>query len=212
MRRLFLALGGVLALLVSSCGSTGDHHSTAPATGTLPPPAATSDPAATTTTIPDTSVVPAMITVAYVDAVLGKLDEVFGNALRTAAASHALTPQAALDLRAIFTAQQFQVEVRIIGRTVSLKQSGLQTPPGDQVITVEHIVSATPSCIFLTARTNFSAVDVTTVPILHVLDYYMLTRKRPNGDPQHINSTPWVIAGSLMTSDSETVPDRCHTA
>jgi alkylhydroperoxidase family enzyme len=187
MRRRILAVGGMV-LLLAACGS--GHHVAAPTTTTAPSPPTTAD------VNPD--VVPPVITTAYLDAVLRVLDHLYGNATRSELHSRRLTAATLAYLRAIYRDPQYSDEVSIFSGAVggaSLDQ--LRTDPGDRVLTVASILTASPSCAQMRVTTNYAAVDVHPTPA--AAGYIELESKLTKDDPGALNSTAWAISYEKTT-------------
>jgi hypothetical protein len=208
MRRTRLVFGVVAALLLAGCGSSA-HHDAAPTTS--PPVATTTAPTTaapttvaptttppttvaptTTTTVPNPDVVPAVITAAYVNAVFKVLDHVYGNVVRTMADTANIPPQATADLRAIYADPQFGTELKIFSLELDQKPTDLREPPGDEITTVQQIISSSASCIYIKTRTNYSPV-LTNPPVSKGSEYYGLETKPTGIDPENLNATDWAI-------------------
>jgi hypothetical protein len=186
------------------------------ATGSTPAPTTTSASSPTsastttsTTTTPaiNTSVVPRVITVAYVDAVLAKLDAISGNALRNMVSAGHVTSQAVDDLYSIYTQNLAPTAIAALG---SLRKSGfhnLRTHPGNQRTTVLSVLNSSPECIFVKVVVNYSSVDITP-PKPPYAQYEGLTRRGPlnarEGDP-----TQCAIFYDNVLLRPGTVSDQC---
>jgi len=156
-------------------------------------------------------VVPAHITVAYVNAVFAKLDAVLGNAVREIIRTRELPVQAEFQLAAIYTFEQLKIELRIISESIHKDLSNVRTVPGDLVVRTMSIVSASPHCIFVRATTDFASVDkASKVSKENLVDgYYGLSRKTLSQDPEHLNPTPWAISATEVVGRGQLPTDPC---
>lgn len=193
MRRLVALSIGCLAVMSGCSGAR--HHVVLP----------------TTTTLPDPDVVPAVITPAYVDAVFVALNHVYGNASRTLRADHAVTPAARADLRAIFGDPAYGAQLQAAQQAVDQGViNNIRPNAGDLVTTVTRLVTALPTCIFVEATTNFSAVQVKPTPT-PASEFFQFAPKQARNDPEHINPTPWEIAVDDAYLKPTTVRTTCPT-
>ena len=131
------------------------------ATGSTPAPTTTSASTTTsTTTTPaiNTSVVPRVITVAYVDAVLAKLDAIRGDALRSAVAAGRVTTSAIHDYYAAFSPTLANQVINGISDAALHHFPYIKRHPGNQRTVVIRLLIATSSCIFMLVNINNTAV------------------------------------------------------
>ena len=155
-------------------------------------PSATVATAPATTTTTDPYAVPAVIDAAYVDRVLQGLDKAYGETTRLIVSSRALVPIATGQLRALFGSNsalqseftRFQLEERT-------QFDGYKGPPGDQKTTVEQVITGTPTCIFLRARRDYSAVYG--IPGPSHLTWIELRPLDLSRDPDRYNPTRWAF-------------------
>jgi hypothetical protein len=218
MRRTRLVIGMAAVLLLAGCESS-PHHAAAPTTTTAPPVVttpATTDPTTTTsttvaptTTVPNPDVVPAVITPAYVNAVFKVLDHVLGNSLRLDLATTDVPPQSLSDLRAVFNDPLYTEEKKIAIDEFTTDLSNVRMPPGDDVNTVVHLISMSPTCIFVETALNVSNVVYKVPP--PGFDYYELQLKQAGDDPAGLNSTPWALSYELFFRGTPPAnePDQC---
>ncbi|HWE54489.1 MAG TPA: hypothetical protein VG435_03210 [Acidimicrobiales bacterium] len=194
MRRLNLALVGVMMLVAGGC-SSGGHSRAVPTTTTQPAG-------------PNPDVVPAVITPAYVNAVFAVLEHVDGNASRTLIESKSVTPQVIADIRAIYNDPLYSQEIRIAQQSRSTSSADLLHPVGDVRITVRAILSESPTCIFVETNSDYSAVLVKPeTPAAS--EYWMLRLKQPGADPSRLNSTPWALSFNADFLTPTTIPNQC---
>jgi hypothetical protein len=191
MRRV-IAAGVLVAAMAGGC-SSGSHHVTSPST--------------TAAVNPD--VVPAVITPAYVDSVFVVLNHVAGNATRALVSSHTVSPQVVMDLRSIFNDPLFKDQ--LTSARSALTTGGLSNvmqDPGDSVTTVNELVSASPTCLFVEVSSDFSAVDISP-PRIPAVDYLELQQKQARDDPGHLNRTPWAISSERVSATPTAVSSPC---
>ncbi|MST31469.1 hypothetical protein GHK86_01810 [Acidimicrobiaceae bacterium USS-CC1] len=154
-----------------------------------------------------TSVVPPVITVAYVDAVFAKLDAVYGNALRSMAASRLVTQGAIGDVYAIFTQRLAPTAIQALGSLKASNFRNLRADPGDQHTHVDKLLFASNRCIFARVTVDYSGVDVHAPPPPFA-QYEALTSREPinvrEGDP-----TAWAIFYDNVLLKRQDVRDPC---
>jgi hypothetical protein len=200
MKRIYIALGGLLLLLVPACSNPS--HGADPAGA--PAPASTTVPA-------DPYAVPRVITVAYVNSVLRALNHINGNAARELAQSHHVDATVRTELRAIFNGTAFALQVE--GAEQSLKQGIIDNvrPDGGDVRTVVvDLLTANRQCVFFRSASDTSALfqDPTPSPMS---SYVELAPKQRGADPEHLNSTPWAFALEEGFLKPTSVPNPCSS-
>lgn len=224
MRRTLLALCAAVGLLAGGCGAQ-QHAGGGPTTATVatvplhdPTTTTTSTTVAptttvrstTTTTVPDTAVVPRHITAAYVDAVLAKLNHVYGDAVRSTVAAKRLTGTAYRDLAAIYTPSLAAEEQKIFAQATG--DGGLRNiraHPGDRRMVIRKLISASDSCVFARVRTSFHHVDLH--PVKPPADEYVGLRRSPRGSvTASVNGTPWMIFFDLTNARFTSIRDQCR--
>lgn len=155
-----------------------------------------------------TSVVPPVITVAYVDAVFAKLDAVAGDALRSSKAADRVTQQAVRNLYAVFDESIVGPQLKGLGLTVQSHFANIRPNPGNESTNVVRLLHRSASCIFATVRTNFAQVTDKS-PRPPVVQYEGLRRatalNRREGDP-----TPWEIFYSVEYFKPYVPGDPCQ--
>ncbi len=208
MRRIWLGFLAALALAVTACGGGSHHSSSAPTTASGTPRLAPTTTHATTTLPPDPAVVPPVITPAYVNAVLAQLNHVYGNAVRTELGTDNVPPVVVAAVRAIFNDPEFSEQLKILTQAIIPLPTNLKQPPGDRSTKVQKLISNTESCIFVQTTTDYSAVDVTTVPQTGS-EFFELAPKAAGHDPQSLNPTPWAIQLSESFQSQQQVTDPC---
>jgi hypothetical protein len=186
--------------------STTDPSTTVVPTTVVP---TTVVPTTTSTTLPVTTSIPAKITAGYVDAVLAKLNHVYGNAVRATVAAHRLTPAAISDLSAIYSVKLGAEEQKIFVEDVREGLGDIRKNPGDRVSRVTKLLSAGATCIYARIRTNYDAVDINhqTMP---ADEYVELNRKGSHRSPLQLNPTPWIYALDLTYGSPTAVSSQCH--
>ncbi|HET9071818.1 MAG TPA: hypothetical protein VFN60_07885 [Acidimicrobiales bacterium] len=155
-----------------------------------------------------TSVVPPVITVAYVDGVFAKLDAVAGDALRSSKAADRVTQQAVQNLYAVFDESIVGPQLKGLGLTVQSHFANIRPNPGNESTNVVRLLHRSASCIFATVRTNFTQVTDKS-PRPPVVQYEGLRRvtalNRREGDP-----TPWEIFYSVEYFKPYVPGDPCQ--
>lgn len=195
MRRRFLAIGGVLMVLLAGC-SSGRHLTAGPPTTT------------TAASSPNPDVVPAVITPAYVDAVFAVLEHIDGNASRALIRAHAVTPEVLADIRAIYNDPLYAEEVKIAYESLQGNLSNVRRPPGDVRIGVTRLLAASSTCIFVETRSDYSRV-VFKPPAQPASEYWVLRPKEPGADPKHLNATPWALSFNRTFQSPTAIPNQC---
>jgi hypothetical protein len=189
MRRRILAIGAVLILTASGCAG---HHSSS--SGTVPGP--------------NPDVIPAVITVAYVNAVFRVLNHVYGNATRSLVAAKAVTPAVTADLRAIFNDPLYAKELQIAAQSVTSSLANVKKPPGDIATTVVELISASPTCIFVSTSADYGAV-LKNPGKPPASAYWGLRRKSPSDDPGHVNPTAWALFFNAVYLTPTSISNQC---
>lgn len=195
MRRRFLALGAVAAILITGC-SSGRHHATGPTTSTA------------VAASPNPDVIPAVITPAYVDAVFRVLNHINGNAVRTLVKQKSLTPVVKADLKAVYGGALYPVELEVFQAGLVQNASNLRIPPGDRVTSVVSLITATPSCIFVQTVSSLAAVEIRPTKAA-ASEYWELQPKSPTDDPEHLNPTPWILTYNRDFQTPTTMQGLC---
>jgi hypothetical protein len=227
MRRFLLALGGVVVLLASGCGGAAPARSAptiatdalptttvaAPpvtvgsSTTTVPVTTTTTVPDTTTTTVPDTRVVPSRITPAYVDAVLVKLNHIYGDAVRSVVHARKVTLTTAKYLGEIYSPELANGEGITFLESVKMGLSNVRDSPGDPKTKVIRLIAASHSCIFAKVITDINSETVH--PVKPPADEFLGLRRAPVGSYRGSNDTPWVIFFDGISKVPTTVPDQC---
>ena len=199
MKRIALSVvvAALLAGSAAACGAT--HPSARPVTTTTTVVPATTDPSTTaappTSAAPiDVSTVPAQITVPYINAVFVALNHVEGDVGRADLAAHTSPRSSLAMLRAIYADSALNGILEAESRIVAGDTSNFVTPLGDGVTTVNEVLKATSTCIFVETTSDSSKVVKHQTPA--IAEYYTLTPKVAADDPQHYNPTAWMIAAN----------------
>ncbi|MDE3204762.1 MAG: hypothetical protein KGQ66_11115 [Acidobacteriota bacterium] len=192
----------VLLVLVGAC-SSGAHRSDPTTTSSTAAPATSTAPVT-----PNPYVVPPVITPAYVDAVFKVLNHINGNAVRLLVASGAVTPQALSYLRSIYGDPLYSKEVTLATSSLKGDLANVRKPPGDVVTTVQRLIHASSSCIFVEISENYNAVLYRpgTPPSS---GYWGLKEKSSQDDPHGLNPTPWVLFFNAVYMSPTVIPDQC---
>lgn len=199
--------------LAAGLSLAGCSTPTRPVASPTTSPAVTS-PASTnptTTTSPDAvnpDVIPPVITVPYVDAVFKVLEHIDGNVSRNLLLTGRVTQQDLTDLRAIYSDPLYAQEVKIAQQSIGGDLSNVRRPPGDVVIKVLKLISATPSCIFVSTQSDYSSVLIKPGQQA-ASEYWMLTPKLQVDDPGGINPTHWSLSFNADFITSTEIPNQC---
>lgn len=199
-----VALTVGVALLFGGCadrkgpGPQTTVPTAAPTTSTAPAPPA-----------PDVTKVPAVIDTAYVNAVLAAIDEVDGQATRLIVSAKKLEPEAGRRLQAIYSVEQLQLEVErwLTGLAQDPEVTGILPKPGNRRTVVERIIAATPTCLWLAVRRDYSKVNVD--PGADRTEYVGLQPLDPRNNPGNVNPTPWVIFVDGLRRDATEPANPC---
>lgn len=210
MRRIW-AVGGALGLLAGITAACGSGAPPGPG-ATVPrgTPTAPATSSTTATTGPDPYAVPPVITKPYVQRVLDALEAVNGQATRLIVANKSFVPAAAARLRAIDSRAEFAVQSSIWSNDLAHGLANYVPDPKDVVDQVTGIVTAAPSCVFLTAARNYTGVDRDPPP-LHT-SFFALKAKPILPGSEAYNATPWVISFLGYTASGSEPPNPCASS
>jgi hypothetical protein len=196
MRRRLLALS--MAVMVAGAGcSSGGHHTVAPTTT-----------ANSISASPNPDVIPPVITAAYVNAVFVVLNHVQGNATRSLVATTSVNAAVMSDLRSIYNDPLYSREVEIAQQTLAGGLTDFLKPPGDIITTVDTLEFTSPTCIFVSTKSNFrSVVAHPSAPAAS--EYWRLSLKQPGSDVHHLNPTPWALSFNATYITATSIPNQC---
>ena len=189
------------SLLVAGCSASEGS----PPEATVP-----TAPSTSSTTAPiDVSVIPPVIDEPYLNAVLAALDEVDGEATRLIYAQKKLTPEAVDLLNAIYSDEETdrQANIWIEAIVGDPEMKGIIANPRGRTTTVERLISASPTCVFIAARRDYSQVAVNSTP--GPLEYLVLRRLDRSNDPSGRNRTAWMITADGYREDQAEPSDPC---
>jgi hypothetical protein len=177
------------------------------------PPEATvpTAPSTSLTTAPiDVSVIPPVIDEPYLNAVLAALDEVDGEASRTIVAAKSFTPEAADLLNAIYSDERFQVQAEVILSALAKDPalSSVRPNPGPRTTSVERIITASPTCVWMAVKRDHSASSVH--PVEPRTEYVALRPLDESNDPQDHNPTAWMISAEGFNADGSEPGNQCE--
>ena len=200
---------GVVAVLVTALAVAGCTESAgAPPEATVPTASSTSS-----TTAPiDVSVIPPVIDEPYLTAVLAALDEVEGEATRMIVAAKNVTPAAADHLNAIYGDKEFslQVDAWYAGFADDPELKGMRPSPGDRRTTIERIIAASPTCVWLAVMRDYSAAEFDPGP--DRVEYVMLQPLDRTNDLRGVNPTAWMMTLDGFRSDGAEPTNPCPPA
>ena len=203
---MFCSVRGLAALVVVTlavAGCTGSEGT--PAEPTVPTAASTSS----TTAAVDVSVIPQSIDEAYLTAVLAAIDEVDSEATRLIVAAKNLTPAAAEYLNAIYSDEEFtnQTELWYASFAEDLQLGGIRASPGNRKTTIERVIDASPICVWLAVRRDYSEVNLDPGP--EDTEYVALRPLDRSNDPRGLNRTAWMITDDGMLADRSEPENPC---
>lgn len=201
MRPLAVLMVGALALPACSDGKDG---------GAADPTVPTAASTTATSAVPDVSVIPEKIDEAYLNAVLVALDEVDGQATRIIVATKRFPPEAADLLNSIYSDEAFDLEAEVwfdsIARDPELK--GIRPNPGNRKTIVERLISASPSCVWMAVKRDYSARNFNPGP--DRIEYVALQILDRSNDAQRRNTTPWMITTDGYRQDGTEPSNPCR--
>jgi hypothetical protein len=201
MRRKLLTLGIAIAFVMAACSSSSRRAS--PSTSSQVP-----STTARQATVTNPDVIPPVITVSYVNAVFKVLNHVNGDAVRALVANRQVTPAVHTYLRAIYNDPLYAEEVKIASESIQGSLTNVRDPPGDRVTTASKLIDVSPACLFVMTNTDLSEVVIhSTRPAAS--EYYRLTPKERNTDPEHLNPTPWALSFNATYLTPTSIPDQC---
>jgi hypothetical protein len=154
--------------------------------------------------------VPAHITVAYVDAVLAKLNHIYGDAARSAVANKTLTIQAIEDLDAIYTPRLVATEYSVFVQTLKTDMKNIRPVPGDPITRVRKLVYTSPTCLFAKVRTNSDPAVIH--PVKPAASEFVGLRSVSIGRGHGRNTTPWIFFYDAVTKTPTNIPNQCAQA
>lgn len=204
------ALGGRMAVRValaslllaaSACSSSSDADRAGP-TATV-----ATEPPTTTTTNP--YAVPPVIDIAYVSRVLAGLDALRGDITRLIISSRTIPREAYDRMRALYGNDEW-LQLRIDNFQSDMRRgfAGYSTQPGNQVTTVNQLLTSARNCIFARVTRDYSAVGpgATTTSDRNWVALRPLDRSR---DPHGYNVTEWALTYDGFPPDRSQPPDPC---
>jgi hypothetical protein len=152
--------------------------------------------------------VPSVITVAYVNGILKTLFHIYGNATRSLAETHTLSQATKADFRSIYNSPLYASEILLAEQSLKGPIENVRQHPGDGIVEVKYLISASSTCIFVSTSTDLSAVLIHATP-RPASEYYELTPKQPGIDPVNLNKTPWAISFNVAFLTPTTVANKC---
>jgi hypothetical protein len=104
-----------------------------------------------------------------------------------------VTPAAADHLNAIYSDEE---TTRQIARwydslAEDLELKGIRPSPGNRVTTIERIIAASPTCVWLAVKRDYSAVNFDPGP--DRVEYVALQPLDPTNDVRGVNRTAWMV-------------------
>ena len=194
MKRRVRGLSAVVGSIVLMTACSSGQHISAPTT--------------TTSTAPNPDVIPAVITPAYVDAVFKELNHVNGDAVRSVLSNGSVAPAVSAKIRAVYGDPLYAIELRVFTAGLSQNTSNLRRPPGDRVTSVDSLISASQTCIFVRTTSDLSAVELRPTGIA-TDEYWVLRPKLARNDPEQLNPTLWSLTYNQDFQTPTSVPNQC---
>lgn len=171
-----------LVLVLAGCSKDDDGAPPPPSTAApVTPPSSTVDPtgAPTAQLLQDT---------AYWNAVLGRLNNIAGNAIRSALATKKVEPRQAEAVRQVYGSTLLTAQQQALTAAANGNTQGLPVPPGDALITVQRVIKADVRCAVLDAFLDNKALN----PALPSGRFFVRLLPRELREPR-LNPTPWAI-------------------
>lgn len=196
-RALFVLV--VVALVSCRNGGADEPRTTVPTAPTS---------AATTATTAVSYDVPATIDVPYIEKVMTALDHVEGEAVRRVKGQGSLDEDFVRTLAAIYHSEAADLTQQGWLEVAGGDFQALASPPGDPKTTVQRIISASPSCMFVAAERDFSAMFGTPDPP-GSQRYIALVPVPGERNPGGLNPTPWAMSfDGHFTNQTEPTPEE----
>jgi len=194
MRRLAVVGVAVTVLVGGACRDTSEPLVP---TATLPQ--------ATTTTNP--YAVPAAIDEAYVNRVLARLDQSFGEVTRIVLRERAVSQEAVDRLSALYRGEFLELRVASFESDLQKNFSTYRENPGDRKTVASRLINVSPSCIFVEVARDYSAV-ASSPAAAGSTEWVAITHTAEAGSLDH-NPTRWIyIYDGFMKSRTEPM-DPC---
>lgn len=170
-------------LVLTACsGGSDDGKSTAPPTAVeVTPPSSIVDPAAAPTA-------ELLKDPAYWNAVLGRLNNIAGNATRKVLSTGKLEPREVEAVRQVYGPKLAPAQQQALAAAANGNAQGLLVPPGDTVTTVQRVIKADHRCAALEALLDNKALS----PSLPSGRFLVRLLPRELREPR-LNPTPWAI-------------------
>ena len=186
-------------------GSAGANPTVATEPARTNPTLATLPPATTTT---NPYAVPAVIDVAYVNKVLAGLDAVLGDVARTVLKTRTIPADAYDRLKAIYgSSELLQLTIDSIQADIRRGFTGYKPDPGNRASSVQQVLSASPTCIFVRVTRDYLAVSQS--PSTVNPQWVALRNADPSRDPSRHNPTSWAMVYDGFPQDKSTPTNPC---
>lgn len=199
MRRTASATCLILVLL-AACSGHGASH---------PAAAASTAPAGPTTTI-DPAVATEAQETAAVNDILAGLDGVMGDLQRILVRQRAITTDVTDRLRAIYAGPELLNQIDAFKADLAGGLLGYKNPPGNRITTVTRLITASPICIFVQVKRDYSPLTIGVSSANPSTLYVALANKDAADDPKHLNPTPWTMLYDGVQSDGSQPEDICR--
>ena len=193
------AVIAVVAVLSVACGGGGDDEASPSPTIAEPTTPTTSDPYA----------VPAVIDAAYVNRVLEGIDAAVGDIFRLVIQTRDIPPEVIDRVKAVYLHRE-DMNFLLTGlqHNLSTEFAGYRPNPGNRRSTVQEMIAASPSCVFVRVSRDYSE-QLATSERVQGASWIGLAPKDPTSDPAHFNPTPWVVTLESLVSDAKQPVSPC---
>jgi hypothetical protein len=167
-------------------------------------PGATVPTTARSTTTTDPYAVPAVIDTAYVNKVLGALDQAVGEVARLVISANSIPAVVAERLRDVYADELVQLRLTSFRHDLDDKFSGYRLDPGNRKTTVIRLITVKPSCVFAEVSRDYSAVT-SAASSSPTREWVGLVPRSATAT----NPTRWVLTYDGFTESGSEPPDTC---
>lgn len=192
-------LAAILVLSPVACGGDDDEEAT--------PPPSIAEPTTTT----DPYAIPPVIDAAYVNRVLAGIDGVVSDVFRLVIEKKSIPPEAVTRVETVYQhPEDMHFLLSGLQQNLATNFEDYRPVPGNRKSTVERLISASGSCVFVEAFRDYSEQLVSADDdVRRVASWIALAPKDPAADPARYNPTPWVISLEKLRSDGPQPPSPC---
>ncbi|MGH9151209.1 MAG: hypothetical protein ACRD03_02120, partial [Acidimicrobiales bacterium] len=114
-------------------------------------------------------------------------------------------------LNAIYSDEEFtrQVDVWAASLVRDIELKDIRPSPGNRATTIERIIAASPSCVWLAVKRDYSLVNFDPGP--DRVEYVALEPLDPSNDPLGVNRTAWMVTTDGYRQDGTEPSNPCST-